>query len=240
MLPLEDKVIVITGAGSGVGQAAAWKLGEEGAKLILVGRSETSLQETAVKLDTTKTLVYPCDVAEAGQVANLAKAVQEQFKRVDALVNAAGTNVPRRALIDLSYEDYRQVIEINLNGTFLCVQAFLPIMREQGEGTIINIGSVAGLNGSSIAGAAYSASKFGMRGLTQTINVEEQKNGIRACSIFPAEINTPIMDKRPNPPSAEARQKMLQSEDLAECIALVLKLPQRAVIDELTIRPLQR
>ena len=91
-----------------------------------------------------------------------------------------------------------------------------------------------------MAGAAYAISKFGMRGLNQAINAEEQKNGIRACAIFPAEINTPILDRRPTPPSSEARLQMLQSEDLADCIALVAMLPSRAVVEEITIRPLAR
>lgn len=238
MQRLENKVVVITGAGSGVGQAAAWKLAEEGATVVLVGRTEKNLQETAAKLEAERTLVYPCDISNPDEVIALAGAVRDIYERADILVNAAGTNVPRRALSDLSIEDYRQVIDINLNGTFYVVQAFLPLMRAQGGGTIVNVASVAGLQGSALAGAAYSASKFGMRGLNQTINVEEQRHGIRACAIFPGEINTPIMDKRPAPPPPEAREKMLQSEDLADCIALVAMLPSRAVVDELVIRPL--
>lgn len=235
---LSNSVVVITGAGSGVGQAAAWRLAEEGATIILAGRTEKNLQETAAKLEANRTLVYPCDISKPVEVAALAGAVKQHYGRVDVLVNSAGTNIPRRKLSDLSLEDYQQVIDINLNGTFYMVQAFLPIMREQGSGTIINVSSVAGLQGGVVAGAAYSASKFGMRGLNQTINAEEQRNGIRACLISPGEINTPIMDKRPAPPSAEARAKMLQSEDLADCIALVALLPARAVVEELVIRPL--
>lgn len=238
MQKLDNKVVVITGAGTGVGQAAAWKLAQEGAAVALVGRTEKTLQDTAARLDPARMLLFPCDVSKEQEVDALAKAVQERFGRVDVLVNAAGTNIPRRTLSELSVEDFRQVVDINLTGAFLCVRAFLPMMRAQGEGTIINISSVAGLQSSVLAGTAYAASKFGMRALNQSINLEEQRNNIRACAIFPGEINTPIIDRRAVPSPPEARAKMLQGEDLAECIALVAMLPQRAVVDELVIRPL--
>jgi len=147
MQKLENKVVVITGAGSGVGQATAWRLAEEGVQLVLVGRTEATLQETAARLDPAKTLIYPCDVAKPEMVAGLAETVQRKLGRVEVLVIAAGVNVPRRALAELSLEDYQQIIDINLNGAFLCVQAFLPVMRQQGEGTIINLASVAGFPG---------------------------------------------------------------------------------------------
>jgi NADP-dependent 3-hydroxy acid dehydrogenase YdfG len=110
-------------------------------------------------------------------------------------------------------------------------------MRERRSGTIINIVSEAGKQASPKAGVAYVVSKFGMAGLTQSINAEERPNGIRACSIFPGDIDTPILDKRPSPPSAEARQKMLRGEDIAECILLAIQLPPRAVVEEILIRP---
>jgi NADP-dependent 3-hydroxy acid dehydrogenase YdfG len=119
----------------------------------------------------------------------------------------------------------------------LCVQAFLPVMRARKSGTIVNIISDAGIRASGKAGVAYVASKFGLSGLNQSINAEERANGIRACAIYPGEINTPILDLRPNPPSPEARQIMLQAEDLAECVMLAINLPSRAIIEELVIRP---
>ena len=237
MESLVDKVVVIAGAGSGVGQAVAWQLGAAGAKVALLGRTADALQQTAGRLEAAKTLVYPGDISKADEVAGLRQAVQERFGRVDVLVNAAGINVPRRALGVLSLADFQQIIEVNLTGAFIFIQAFLPVLRAQGSGTIINIASVAGLQASELAGAAYASSKFGMRGLTQAINAEEQSNGIRACAIFPGDINTPLLDRRPAPPSTEARQKMLQGEDLAACVALVAQLPAHAVVEEIVIRP---
>jgi NADP-dependent 3-hydroxy acid dehydrogenase YdfG len=111
------------------------------------------------------------------------------------------------------------------------------MMRLAGGGTIVNINSVAGLRANPVSGAAYTAAKFGLRGLTQTINIEESRHGIRACDIFPGEIDTPLIDKRPKPPTPEQRAKMLHAEDVAACVMLVVNLPPRAVVQEITIRP---
>ena len=156
---------------------------------------------------------------------------------MEVLVNAAGTNAPRRALAVLSPEDYHEMINTNLNGAYYCVQAFLPGMRARRRGTIINIVSEAGKLASPKAGPAYVMSKFGLAGLNQSINAEERAHGVRACAIFPGDIDTPILDKRPQPPDAAARATMLQSEDIAECAWLCLNLPARAVVEEILIRP---
>ena len=119
----------------------------------------------------------------------------------------------------------------------LCAQAFLPSMRRQKSGTIVNIVSDAGKLANAKAGPAYVVSKFGLTGLTQSLNLEERANGIRACAIFPGDINTPIVDLRPTPPPPEARLQMLQPEDVAECVLLAIRLPPRAIIEELMVRP---
>jgi NADP-dependent 3-hydroxy acid dehydrogenase YdfG len=129
------------------------------------------------------------------------------------------------------------MIDVNLNGTFFCIHHFLPMMRAAGTGTIINISSDAGLQANAKAGGGYAASKFAVRGLTQSLNAEERVNGIRACTIFPGDIDTPMLNLRPNPPTPEARSKMLQPEDVARCVMLVIDLPRRAVIEEILIRP---
>src|SRR5438045_9652319 len=129
------------------------------------------------------------------------------------------------------------MIQANLNGAYYCVQAFLPQMRARKSGTIINIVSDAGKQASPKAGPAYVVSKFGLLGLTQSINAEERGHGIRACAILPGDIDTPLLDKRPSPPAAEARKKMLKSEDVAECAWLAISLPEHAVVEELVIRP---
>jgi len=153
------------------------------------------------------------------------------------VVNSAGTNIPERGLGVLSVDKFKELIEVNLVGTFIIVHAFLPIMRKHGGGTIVNIVSDAGLLANAKAGAAYVAGKFGVTGLTQSINAEERGNGIRACAIFPGDINTPLLNKRPVAVTPEARQKMLQPEDVADCVMLAINLPSRAVVEQLLVRP---
>jgi NAD(P)-dependent dehydrogenase (short-subunit alcohol dehydrogenase family) len=233
------KTAVVTGAGSGVGQSTALALARDGWRVALVGRRESALKETVslAGSDAKRLVVCPCDIADPSAVDQMAARVRSEIGDVEVLVNAAGTNTPARSLRELSLEKYRELVETNLTGAYLCVQAFLARMRERRSGTIVNVVSEAGKQASPKAGVAYVVSKFGMAGLTQSINAEERPNGIRACSIFPGDIDTPILDKRPSPPSAEARQKMLRGEDIAECVLLAIKLPPRAVVEEILIRP---
>ena len=232
-------IAVVTGAGSGVGQATALLLLEGGWGVALVGRRESALRETVEQAGAAgeRALVIPCDIGEQAAVERMAEQVFARFGRVDVLVNAAGTNTPARSLAELSAANYHRLIDTNMNGAYYCVQAFLPAMREQRSGTIVNIISEAGLRANAKAGVAYVVSKFGMTGLTQSINAEERPNGIRACAIFPGDINTPILDLRPSPPPPEARQRMLQAEDVAQCVLLAISLPPRAVIEELLLKP---
>ena len=230
------KTAVVTGAGSGVGRAVAIELARQGWNVVAAGRTQRTLDET-VKLAGERAVAHACDVSDARQVQELAQHVERDFGGASVLVNSAGANVPKRFLSELSLEDYHALIGINLNGAFYCVHEFLPMMRRAGGGTIVNINSVAGLRANPVSGAAYTAAKFGLRGLTQTINLEECRHGIRACDIFPGEINTPLMDKRPKPPTAEQREKMLAADDVAACVMLVINLPPRAVVQEITIRP---
>lgn len=229
------KTAVITGAGTGVGAAIALALSQEGWRVALVGRRREPLETVAANMPGA--LVVPCDVGDAAAVEAMGARVLAELGSVDVLVNAAGTNVPRRALEVLSLADYHEMMNANLNGAFYCVQAFLPQMRARGSGTIVNIVSEAGKAASPKAGPGYVISKFGMAGLTSAINAEERGRGIRACSIFPGDIDTPILDKRPLVPDAAARAKMMQPEDIAACALLAINLPPRAIIEEMTVRP---
>jgi NADP-dependent 3-hydroxy acid dehydrogenase YdfG len=229
------KTAVITGAGSGVGAATALALANEGWRVALLGRRREPLEAVAARIGSA--LVVPCDIGDPALVEQMGKQVLAEFGSVEVLVNAAGTNVPRRALEVLTLADYHEMMNANLHGAYYCVQAFLPQMRVRGSGTIINIVSEAGKAASPKAGPGYVISKFGMAGLTSAINAEERARGIRACSIFAGDIDTPILDKRPAPPDAAARAKMMQPEDIAACALLAIHLPARALIEELTVRP---
>jgi NADP-dependent 3-hydroxy acid dehydrogenase YdfG len=234
-----NNTAVVTGAGSGVGQAVALKLARAGWRVAVIGRRASTLEETLARAGAARQqlLACPCDIGDSKAVAQMGQEVLSQLGSEEVLVNAAGTNAPKRALEVLSLEDYHQMIDTNLNGAYYVTQAFLPHMRARRSGTIIHIVSDAGKQASPKAGPAYVMSKFGLAGLTQSINAEERANGIRACAIFPGDIDTPLLDKRPSPPSAEARTRMLQADDLAECVWLAVSLPPHAVVEELIIRP---
>ena len=235
------RTAVITGAGSGVGRAVAIALAAKGWHLALVGRRAEVLQETAALAAQPggHIGIHPCDIGDAAAVAVVGKAILAEAGAggVEVLVNAAGTNAPKRALEVLSLEDYHGMLNANLNGAYYCVQAFLPGMRQRGSGTIVNIVSDAGKQASPKAGPGYVISKFGMAGLTQAINAEERGRGVRASAIFPGDIDTPLLAKRPVVPDAEARARMMRPEDIADCALLCIELPPRAIVEEMIVRP---
>ena len=204
--PASGLVALVTGAGSGIGRASALRLVQEGWRVALIGRRADALAETA-KLAGGSTSIQPCDVADAAAVGQATAKVLQEFGRIDALVHCAGTNIARRSWEQLTAEDYRHLLAANLDGVFHCVQAVLPGMRQQGAGTIVVINSEAGRVANAKAGAAYVVSKFGLAGLVQSLNAEERAHGIRACSIFPGDVNTPLLDKRPVPPPPAPRQR---------------------------------
>ena len=230
--------VVVTGAGTGVGQAVALRFAAEGWRVALIGRTEATLAETASRAGAearSRIGTFPCDVSVPDAAAAMGAAVLERFGTVDVLVNSAGINVPQRSFQTLALDDWHAVLATNLHGAYYCVRAFLPGMRERRTGTIVNINSDVGKMAREISGPAYVASKFGLRGLTQQINAEERGNGVRACSICPRDVNTPLLDKRLQPPAPEVRAAMLQPDDLAACVWLVATLPSRAIVDEISL-----
>jgi NADP-dependent 3-hydroxy acid dehydrogenase YdfG len=235
-----SQVAIVTGAGSGVGQATALKFASEGWHVALLGRRSSALDETIAAAPAEargRLAALPCDLGQPDSIDAVVAEIGRRFQRIDVLVNAAGNNVPRRSLTELTRADYCAIMDANVNGVFHLVQAVLPGMRRQASGIIVNIGSEAGRQASAKAGAAYVVSKFGLTGLTQTINAEERANGIRACCIFPGDINTPLLNKRPTPPPTDARTRMMQPEDVAACVWFVSTLPERVTVEELLVRP---
>lgn len=222
-----------------MGRATAVALSKLGWRLVLVGRRQEALDETSALCGVSDRAIWAAayDVGNAAAVEELGKRVEAEWGGAHALVNAAGTNVPQRALEVLSQVDYEAMFATNLHGAYYFTQAVLPGMRARGEGTIVNIVSDAGKLASPKAGPGYVMTKFGLAGLTQAINAEERSKGIRACAIFPGDIDTPLLNKRPVVPDATARARMMQPEDIAACVVLCLTLPSRTVVEELLVRP---
>jgi NAD(P)-dependent dehydrogenase (short-subunit alcohol dehydrogenase family) len=234
-----NKTAVVTGGGSGVGRAIALKLAAQNWRAVILGRRAETLKETIQLAGANASSItsHVCDIGEAAAVAQMGKQVLGECGEVHLLVNAAGTNAPQRALQVLSLTDYHAMIATNLNGAYYCTQAFLPPMRTRKSGLIVNIVSDAARQASAKAGPAYVMSKFGLVGLTQSINAEERPNGIRACAILPGDIDTPLLDKRPAPPEAAARARMLRADDVADCALFCINLPEHVVVEEMLVRP---
>jgi NADP-dependent 3-hydroxy acid dehydrogenase YdfG len=237
---LKGKVAWVTGGGSGIGLAGAEELVKAGARVVISGRTEKTNREGERKLkalgDAEAVLL---DVADKKAVAAAAADIEKRHGRIDILVTSAGTNIGggRRNLKTMSVEGWDDVVAINLNGLFYCCYAVLPGMRARRDGLIINISSWAGRYPSVLTGPAYNATKRAVIALSESINMEECMHGIRATSILPGEVATPILEKRPVPPSKEERARMAQPEDFGKAILFVATMPARSCVNELIIAP---
>lgn len=238
MTSLTDQGILITGGGSGIGLAAARLLAEAGARVAITGRDAKKL-ERAVADWPQKIRPFRCqaDVSDPDQAANLVQKVTRELGRIDILVNNAGTNLKERTMRQLTIEAWQRLIRTNLDGAFYCIHAVLPQMLERKNGLIVNIVSIAGKRASPLSGAGYAAAKFGMSALGLTLAAEEKDNGIRVSNLYPGEVDTPILEVRPTPVTAEQRAKILKAEDVAQAILFVCTLPPRVSVPELIIKP---
>lgn len=238
-MSLEGKICVITGGGSGIGRASAIQMAAEGAVAVVVGRTASKVEAVRDEIAAGggAAQAYGVDVGDEDGVRRMVDEILDARGKIDVLVNNAGHSSPRRMLLTTTAEDLRSVYESNLVGSVFCSQAVVPSMKKAGRGTIINVSSMAGVSASPLAGMSYSAAKAAVINFTAFLNAELRNTGIRASVVIPGEVDTPILDGRPVVPDAEARQTMVTAEDTAEAITLIARLPQRAAIPELIIRP---
>jgi NADP-dependent 3-hydroxy acid dehydrogenase YdfG len=237
---LKGKVAWITGGGSGIGLAGAKELAAAGAHVVISGRTARTNEGALAELKRIGTAEATLlDVGERDAVTRAAADIEQRHGRIDILVTSAGTNIGggKRNLKTMSLEGWDDVVRINLNGLFYCCYAVLPGMRARKEGVIINISSWAGRYASALTGPAYNATKRAVIAVTESINMEECANGIRATSILPGEVATPILEKRPVPPSAEERARMAQAEDFGRAILFIATMPARTCVNELVMAP---
>jgi NAD(P)-dependent dehydrogenase (short-subunit alcohol dehydrogenase family) len=237
-MDLNGKVVLVAGGAGGIGLGIAKALAAEGCKVALADTNEEALAD-AVKAVKGKFQCAgrACDITDREQVSKMFEWLGNELGPIDILVNSAGINVGNRMMSNISPDDFDRVMKINTTGTFNCIYAALDVMRQKGEGLIVNIVSLAGKRVMLLAGMPYCVSKFATGALGTFVNLEECSNGIKVTNIYPGETNTPIIDKRPSPPPPEKRAKMLQPEDIAACVVTIAKLPARAVVPELVITP---
>jgi len=238
-MSLDGKVCIITGGGSGIGRSTATMMAKAGAKVVLVGRTASKVEDVQKEIESSggTATAASFDVADKEAGLQLVKDVLAEFGQVDMLINNAGHSSKHRMLLSTTQEELRSVMDSNLNGTVFMSQAVMPNMQERGEGTIINVASLAGVNPGLLAGMAYGAAKAAVINFTSFLNAEFKNTGLRASVVIPGEVDTPILNGRPFNPSRESRDTMVTSEDTAEAIMLIASLPQRACIPELIIRP---
>lgn len=233
---LKGKTVLVTGGGSGIGAEIARTLAANGCRVAITGRRESRLQEVSGSSEH-EIIFRVCDVGDRNDVASLFSWAREELGSVDVLVNSAGINIANRSMAELDPADWDKLLQTNATGAYNCIREALPQMREKNDGVIVNISSVAGIRAGLLGGVAYNASKFAMSALSLTVGEEERENGIRLTSIYPGEVETPILDDRPVPVSAEHRARILQPEDLAAAALMVISLPARARVPELVMIP---
>ena len=239
MPDLSGKVAWVTGAGSGIGEAAALALAREGAAVALSGRRREPLQAVADRITSAggKALVAAADLGVQEAASAIAATIAKEFGRLDILVNNAGANVLERSWAKLTPERVKTVLDANLNSAFYCAVAALGIMRPQKDGLLIHTSSWAGRFVGTVSGPAYVAAKHGVVAMSYSINMEEFQHGIRSTVLCPNEVATPILDLRPIPVSAEDRARMIQPEHMADLIVYIAKQPPTICINEVVISP---
>jgi NADP-dependent 3-hydroxy acid dehydrogenase YdfG len=239
MPKLAGKVAWVTGAGSGIGEAAALALAEEGATLVLAGRRREPLERVATRIrDEGGTAhVQPADLMQSAQAQAIGVFLKNTLGRLDILVNNAGLNITDRHWDKLTPQGVDELVHGNLSAALYCVTVALPLMRAQKDGLIIHTASISGRFIGGFSGPIYTAAKHGIVAMSHTINMEECVNNIRSTALLPGEVATPILDKRPNPVGPEERARMVQPEDCGDLIRYIACLPARIVINEVMIAP---
>lgn len=231
--PLEGQVAVITGAGSGIGAAVARKLAALGATAVLCGRTQKSLETTA-KAIGGKARVQPCDVTELRSVEAAARQVEQTLGRIDVLVNNAGIGGFGGPLHQLAPDNWDQILNTNLRGVYYCIRSFAPAMIRAKGGHIINVSSLAGKNALP-NGAAYAASKWGLNGLSYSVAEELRAHNIRVSVVCPGSTNTDL-----SPHSGKDLSRMLQPDDIAHVVEMLVTQASQAFVSEVLLRPTQK
>ena len=239
MTTLSGQVAIVTGGGTGIGREAAKLLAAEGAHVVITGRRRAPLDAVAAEIAAAggHATARHLDVEAAPAARALVEWAETTLGRVDVLVNNAGYSSRVRNVRWVSREEWDGVLSVNLNAVFTLTQAVLPGMVARGGGTIVTVSSLAALKPGLIGGAPYGAAKAAVRNLMGHVHTVLRDRGIRATTIMPAEVDTPILARRPLPPDAAARASMMQPEDVARAILLCVTLPARTVIEELVMSP---
>ena len=231
---LKGKVALVTGGGTGIGRSTAISLAERGATVIVVGRRPEPLDEVVATIGSAATRLA-ADLGDPEECVRVARETLAAQGRVDILVNNAGFSSKVRSPRYMGPEEWRAVMDVNTLGPMILTRELLPAMSAQGGGDVVLVSSIAALRPNVMAGVAYSAAKAAARAYMQVLAEEVRAEGIRCMTVFPGEVDTPILDNRPLPPDASARATMMMPEDIADVIALAVSLPRRTTMLEVSL-----
>ena len=234
------QTVWLTGAGSGIGAAMAQCFAREGYSLALTARREATLHDLVATLPAdTPVLIEPGDVTDRKGMAAMAQRIAAAAGGIDVLCNNAGLNIPNRRWRDLDWESWDEVLRVNITGALNVIASCLPVMRAQGGGVMIHTSSWAGRFHSAASGVPYGASKHALSDISASLNSEEGANGIRSCALCPAEVATPLMERRPgyDPDTAAA---MIQPEDMAQAALFVARMNPGVAVHEIVLAPVRR
>lgn len=238
-MELAGRVAAVTGGGTGIGRGIAIGLAKAGCTVAVGGRRKEPLQNLEKGYDGPGAIAaHQLDVADRSSVREFFVWLESTHGGASILVNCAGINIPNRGLEDTSPEAWERVVAVNLTGAFWCTQAVVPGMKAAGEGLIVNVSSIAGKRALPMAGVAYSASKFGMTALGTSAGLALADYGIRVTNVYPGEVNTPILDQRPEPVPQERKDRMVHPQDIAALVTTIAQLPTRAHVPEIIVKPL--
>ena len=235
---LRNQNVLVVGGATGIGQAVAVSLAKAGGSVAIAGRREEKLAAASQAYDGPGEILYhTVDVADRENVYELVTWFHDSVGPINILVNAAGVNIKNRTMAAMRPEQWDEVMAINATGAYNCLVAVLPEMRERQNGIVINISSISGKRAIELGGIAYCASKFAMTALGTAVGQEEAAHGIRVTNVYPGEVDTPILEQRPNPVSDEHRSRMLKPKDVADIVLAIVNLPARAHVPEIVIKP---
>mgnify|MGYP001398259409 CR=1 FL=1 len=235
---LKGRVAVVTGGAQGFGYAITKRLLESGAEVIIWDIDQKAMDEALKKLSSDKCSYQNVDVTNIDDITKNIENITKE-KNIDIFINNAGMAGQNTQVWNYPKDEWLKVMDLDLNSVFYCCKAIVPHMIKNNYGRIVNISSIAGKEGNPNA-SAYSAAKAASHNLMGHINSELNDLGIRACTIFPAEVDTPILNNRPLPPSSNERASMMQPKDIAQAILLCASMPQRTVVEEIVLKPTKK